>query len=159
MKDHSLTSVRTLVAKATTVAQDLQNSGQWNQVTRSGSTFQTRTHPPAPASHSPAASPSGPYTHDRAGRPIDRVPPTAGQAHSRVNANNGRTEQWCPTCSRWGSHDESGHGPWKEQQMRHRNRGRSQANNTIPTPAPAPGPTTSTPAPGPLTMPRPSVGF
>ena len=98
------------------------------------------------------------HMHDRGGQPIDRTPPAAGQALSRVNANNpSKTDYWCPPCLRWGNHDESGHGAWQEQ-MRSRPRGRSHANNnsSTPTPGSTPAiPTTGLPS-SPLMMPRTS---
>jgi hypothetical protein len=153
INDPRLLTLESMVATANTYRETLEADGQWHSTTRSDSAFQSRT--PVPTPRVPIL-----HTHDRAGQPIDRTPPSAGSPSSRVNANSGRTEFWCPSCLRWGSHDGAGHAPWKEQQRLRTNGRRS---NSTPTPAPVPSPSPDpspspvpSPAPGPLTMPRSS---
>jgi hypothetical protein len=51
-------------------------------------------------------------THDKMGRPINRVPPASGEPTTHLTSD-GRTEDWCNICGRWGNHHDNGHDEFK----------------------------------------------
>ena len=66
-------------------------------------------------------------THDKSGKKIDYNPPKNNEPHTRTRDD--KTEYWCGTCGRWGSHLTDKHDEWRKNFRKNRRKNNGNGNN------------------------------
>jgi hypothetical protein len=144
MNDPRIKDHHKILLEAVNRYRSLKDEDLWNPsiTTKQQSAFHTVVNQPKALNVGTSNNVAGNgklQTHDKMGRPINRVPPGPGEPTTHLTTD-GRTEDWCNSCGRWGNHHDNGHeefrarfDKWARQRKTAKPGDRGSANVASPT--------------------------